>query len=66
MKLTCRQQKLVTEKNLYSVRENLKNLCSYCKKDEHFPSKCLNFSKKMKANLHLVDTQEIYQLETFS
>ena len=29
MKLTCKQQKLVTENNLYSVRENLKNICSY-------------------------------------
>ena len=31
MKLTCRQQKLVTENNLCSVRENLENLCSYYK-----------------------------------
>ena len=29
MKLTCRQQKLVTKNNSYSVKENLEDLCSY-------------------------------------
>ena len=37
MKLTCRQQKLVTEKNnLCSVIENLKNLCSKNKFNDVF------------------------------
>ena len=45
MKLTFRQQKLATENNLYSVREDLENLCSYYKPKYNENIKSLQFYK---------------------